>query len=196
MCEVAVIVTDAFVQKMLQAALINDNYLVEQVAAASASIRPQDFETGSLSPDAEAFHRLDHYFIEVRATVKDQIARRGVLSVALGERDEVWGGGSDVETGYEDESAAQKDRYMGLVVPDEVGEEHAGKQLGVVVLGDVGRRGVLDCDVEAEGSGGTEQAHGEESDAEAGCEWCGMEEHKREAGNGSNQAGEERQALG
>ena len=124
MCKVAVIVADAFVQKMFQAALIHDNYLVEQVAAASAPILPQDFETGSLSLDAEAFRRLDHFFIEVCATVKDQIVRRGVLSVALGERDEVWGRGSDVETGYEDKSAAEKDRYMGLVVPDEVGEKH------------------------------------------------------------------------
>ncbi len=118
------------------------------------------------------------------------------MSVALGERDEVLGRGSYVDAGYEDESAAEDDGYLGLVVPDEVGEKHTRKQLGVVVLGDVGCRSVLNRDVEAERSGGTEQAHGEESDAEAGCKWCGMEEHKCEAGNCSNQAGEERQALG
>ena len=52
-------------------------------------------------------------------------------------------------------------------MPDEERDQCAGDELGVMVLGDVGRRGVLDGDVKAERSGCPEEAGGKKFGREA-----------------------------
>jgi len=60
---------------------IENDHMVEQIAAAVANpslgntILPRASEAGLLRPDAEALHRFDHFFIELRTAIKDQVAR-------------------------------------------------------------------------------------------------------------------------
>ena len=69
--------------------------------------------------------------------------------MCIRDRLRIAGGEGDHEAGGDDERSAEEHGKAGFVVPDEPGEESAGEQLGVVELGDVARRGVLDGDVEA-----------------------------------------------
>ena len=63
--------------------------MVEQITAAVSdptlgnAVLPRASETGSLGLDAEALYRLLHFIIEVCTTVKDKIARRGVIRKCL-----------------------------------------------------------------------------------------------------------------
>jgi hypothetical protein len=81
-------------------------------------------------------------------------------------------------------------------VPDEVGDQRAGDQLGVVVLRDVAGRGVLDGDIEAERATCAEDAHHSQRQPERARERSGVEAGERQAGYGRHQSGAECKALG
>jgi len=59
--------------------LIHYNYVIDQVTAAVPNpalgnpVLPWTSEAGPLGLDAEAFHRVDHFFIEVRYPIGDQV---------------------------------------------------------------------------------------------------------------------------
>jgi hypothetical protein len=59
--------------------LIENDHTVKQIAAAGAdptlgnSVLPRAAEAGSLRLNAEALYGIDDFFIEIAATVKDQI---------------------------------------------------------------------------------------------------------------------------
>jgi len=73
------------VHEPLQMLFIENDHMVEQIPAAVANpafsdtVLPRTSEAGPLGLDAEALYRVDDFFIEVRATVKDQVAGRGVI---------------------------------------------------------------------------------------------------------------------
>jgi hypothetical protein len=70
-------------------AFIQNDHMVEQIAAAVAdptlgdAVLPRTSEAGPLGLDAEALHRVDHFFIELCAAIKDQIAGRRVVRERL-----------------------------------------------------------------------------------------------------------------
>ena len=71
---------------------------------------------------------------------------------AAGKWERLSRGDSDVEARGKDEGSAKEHVKAGLVTPDEIGDERASDELGVVVLRYVGGRGVFDGNVETEGS--------------------------------------------
>src|ERR1022692_1281714 len=83
MCPVVVVVTDVFSHQSFQMPFIDDNHIVEHVPTAAAdpsfcnTILPWASEAGSLRLNAEAPHRVNHFFIEARAAIKDQVSGRG-----------------------------------------------------------------------------------------------------------------------
>jgi hypothetical protein len=117
--------------------------------------------------------------------------------IAVGERGHLSRGGGEVEARGEDEGSAKENVEAGLVTPDEIGDERASDELGVVVLRYVGGRGVFDGNVEAEGSESTEKSHGDESRGEVDGEGRGVDEgHESETDDSGDDAGEEGEALG
>jgi hypothetical protein len=84
MRSVVVVVADVPIHQAFEMAFIQNDHMVEQVAAAVAdpalchAVLPRTAETGSLRLDAEALHCLDHIAVEVRAAIKNQIVGRGV----------------------------------------------------------------------------------------------------------------------
>jgi hypothetical protein len=116
---------------------------------------------------------------------------------AAGKWEHLSRGDGDVEARGKDEGSAKEHVKAGLVTPDEIGDERASDELGVVVLRDVGSGGMFDGNVEAEGSEGAEKSHGEESRGEADGEWGGVnEDHQGETDDCGDDAGEEGEALG
>ena len=79
MSSVLVVVPDVLVHQAFQMAFVHNNYIVEQIPAAVAdpslghAILPRTSEAGPLRLDAKALHRVNNFFIELCATVKDQI---------------------------------------------------------------------------------------------------------------------------
>ena len=86
---VLVVVADVLVHQAFQMPLIYDDHVVEQVTAAVAdptfgdAILPRTAVAGSLRLDAEALYCVDHFFIELCAAIKDQVARCGVVRKRL-----------------------------------------------------------------------------------------------------------------
>ena len=86
---VFVIVANVFVHEALQAACIQHDHVVEQIAAAGANptfghtVLPGTAEAGSFRLDAKALHGADDFFVEIRTAIKDQIARRRVVGKCL-----------------------------------------------------------------------------------------------------------------
>lgn len=78
----------------------------------------------------------------------------------------------------------------------EKGNDGAGDQLGVVVLGDVGRRGVTPGDEEADASCRAEGTRCKERQEQSRSDWLGMPEHAAGAGHGHDDSGEDGQAFG
>ncbi len=68
---------------------VEDDHVVEQIAAAVAdpalgdAILPRTSVVGSLGLNAEVLDHADHFFIELCATIKDQVAGRGVVRECL-----------------------------------------------------------------------------------------------------------------
>jgi transposase len=65
------------------------NQRVTKIAAAAAdpalgdTVLPRTSEAGSLGMDAEALHCVDHFFVKLRATIEDQVARRQVVGKGI-----------------------------------------------------------------------------------------------------------------
>jgi len=74
------VVADVLVHQAFRMAFIENDHMFEQIAAAVAhsalgnTVLPQTAEAGLLGLDAKHLHRIDHFFIELRAAIKDQIA--------------------------------------------------------------------------------------------------------------------------
>ncbi len=79
------IIADVLGHEAFQMTLIQDDHMVEQIATAVANeafrntVLPWTAEAGSLGFDAQALDCLYDLIVEVRATVEDQIAWRGVI---------------------------------------------------------------------------------------------------------------------
>lgn len=82
---VLVIAGDVRVHESLQMALVHDKHMVEQVPTAIADealrdpVLPWALKACSLGLNTEALDRINHMVIEVRATIKYEIARRRVV---------------------------------------------------------------------------------------------------------------------
>ena len=83
------VIADVLVHQAFQMAFIESDNVVEQIAAAVAdptlgdTVLPRTAETGSLGPNAEALYRVDHFFIELCAATKDQVAGRRIVRERL-----------------------------------------------------------------------------------------------------------------
>lgn len=81
---VFVIIADVLPHQAFQMPLIQNNYMVKQIASAVAdpalghAVLPRTAEAGSLRLNAEALHSVDHFLIEIGPAIKDQM--RGVES--------------------------------------------------------------------------------------------------------------------
>ena len=79
MGSIVMIVPDVFVHQPSEMPLIHHDHVVDQITAAVANpalgnaVLPRTSEAGPFGLDAEAFHRVDHLFIEVRCPVEDQV---------------------------------------------------------------------------------------------------------------------------
>ena len=86
---VVVIVANVLVHQPLQMAFVENDYVVEQIAAAVAdpafgnAVLPGTAEAGPLGLDTKALHRVDYFFIELCAAIKDQIAVDRVIRKRL-----------------------------------------------------------------------------------------------------------------
>ena len=87
-CEISavlVVVADVIIHETLEMLLVQNNHMIEQVAAAAAdpalgdAVLPRTPKTGPLGLDAEALDRFDHLRIEAGAAIKDQVAGRRVI---------------------------------------------------------------------------------------------------------------------
>ena len=86
---VLVVVADVLIHQAFEMPFIENDHVIDQIAAAIAdptfgdTVLPRTPEAGSLLLDAEALYGIDHFFIELCAAIKDQIARRGVVREGL-----------------------------------------------------------------------------------------------------------------
>src|ERR1035437_4223889 len=86
---VLVVVMDVLFHVAFQMPFIENDHMVENVAAAVSypafrnTVLPRTAETGSLGLDAEVLHRVDHFFTELCAAIKDQVAGRRVIGERL-----------------------------------------------------------------------------------------------------------------
>ena len=86
---VLVVIAEVFVHEALQMALMENNHMIEQVATTGAdpalghAVLPRTAEAGSLGLDAEALYRADDFLVEIRAAIKDQIPRCGIVRKCL-----------------------------------------------------------------------------------------------------------------
>jgi len=89
MSSVVMVITDVLVHQAFQMPLVQDDHMVEQIAAAVSNpalgnaVLPRAAEAGSFGLDAEAFHRFDDFAVELRSAIKDQITRRRVVRECL-----------------------------------------------------------------------------------------------------------------
>jgi hypothetical protein len=80
MCTVVVVVVDVIIHESFQMPSIEDKHVVEQFPAAVGdpalgnAVLPRTPEAGSAGLDAEALYCVDHFVIELRATIKNEIA--------------------------------------------------------------------------------------------------------------------------
>jgi hypothetical protein len=77
---IIVIEADVLIHQAFQMPFIENDHMVEQISAAIPnpafcySVLPWTSEASSLRLDAEALYGVYHFFIELCATVKDQVA--------------------------------------------------------------------------------------------------------------------------
>ena len=80
---------DVLVYQLFEMPLIGHDHVVEQVSSAatnpslSNAVLTRTSEAGPFGLYAEAFHRIDHLFIEVRCAVDDQVVRNRVVGKGL-----------------------------------------------------------------------------------------------------------------
>ncbi len=78
MCPVLVVVADVIIHESFQMPRIKDDHVVEQISTTvsdptlCSSVLPRASEAGPHRLDFKAFHRIDHFVIEMSATIKDQ----------------------------------------------------------------------------------------------------------------------------
>lgn len=76
---VFVVIADIFVHQAPDMTYVDDDHVVEEISEAVANptlcdaVLPRAPEAGSLGLDPEAFHCVDHFFIEVCTAIEDQI---------------------------------------------------------------------------------------------------------------------------
>ena len=89
MSSILVIIPDVLVHQAFQMPFVENDHMIDQIAttipdpALGDTVLPRAPETGSLWLDAKALHRVDHFFIKLRAAIEDQIARRRVVGKCL-----------------------------------------------------------------------------------------------------------------
>lgn len=89
MCSILVFVADVLGHKAFQMTFVEYNDMVEEIPTAVAdesfgnTVLPRASEAGALRLDTEAPHRVDHFRREIRATVKDQMLRCGIVRKGL-----------------------------------------------------------------------------------------------------------------
>jgi hypothetical protein len=77
MSPVIVVITNVLVHEPFQVALVQNDHMVEQIAPAVAdeplgyAVLPRTAKACALGLDAETLYRIDHFFVEIRATIKD-----------------------------------------------------------------------------------------------------------------------------
>ena len=80
-----VVIADVLGHEALQVTLVQDDYMVEQVAAAIAdeafgdAVLPGTLKAGSFGFDAETLDGVDDFLAEICCSIEDQIARRGIV---------------------------------------------------------------------------------------------------------------------
>ena len=80
MSSIVVIIADVLIHQALQMALIENDHMVEQIAAAVANptlgnaVLPRTSITCPLGLDTKHLHRIDQFLIELRAAIKNQIS--------------------------------------------------------------------------------------------------------------------------
>jgi hypothetical protein len=80
MSSIFVLVTDVLAHQTFQMSLIHDDHMVEQIAttvsgpALGNAVLPRTSEAGSFWLYAETFHGADNFFIELRGSIKDEVA--------------------------------------------------------------------------------------------------------------------------
>ena len=89
MSSIVVIIADVIIHQSLQVPFIENDHMVEQIAAAITdpalgnAVLPRTSEAGPIGLDAEALHCVDNLFIELCAAIKDQIARSRIVGECL-----------------------------------------------------------------------------------------------------------------
>src|ERR1017187_3219995 len=89
MSAVVVIVADVIIHEASQMLLVQNDHMIEKVAAAVAdpalgdAVLPWASETRSLRFDAETLYRLDDFFVELSTAIKDQVTRCRVVRERL-----------------------------------------------------------------------------------------------------------------
>jgi hypothetical protein len=79
---------------------------------------------------------------------------------------------------------------------DEEGDDGAGDQLRVVVLGDIGRRGVTEREEKTNAPGGTAGAGGKQGKEQPGSDWLSVQGHAGESGDSQHNSRKDGEALG
>jgi hypothetical protein len=83
------IVEDVFVDQAFQMPPIENDHMVEQIPAADAypafrnAVLPWTTETGALGLNAETLHCFDHFIVELRAAIRDQVGGGRVIGKRL-----------------------------------------------------------------------------------------------------------------
>jgi hypothetical protein len=91
MRSVLVVIADVLIHQTFQMAFVENDYMVEQIATAVANpalgdtVLPRTSITCPLGLDAKILDRVDDFFIELCAAIKDQVTRRRVVRKCLAE---------------------------------------------------------------------------------------------------------------
>lgn len=85
MCPILVVVANVLVHQTFQMPLVQDDHMIEQITAAVTdpalgdTVLPRTSEAGSFGLDAESLQGVDDFFVEVRTSIKDHVARSRVV---------------------------------------------------------------------------------------------------------------------
>jgi hypothetical protein len=89
MSPILVVVADVLIHQAFQMAFIENDHMVEQIATAVANpsfgnaVLQRTAEAGLLGLEAEVLYRYDHFFIEMRTAIKDQMSGSRVVRECL-----------------------------------------------------------------------------------------------------------------
>jgi hypothetical protein len=80
MSPILVIIADVFFHEAFQVPLIQYDHEVEQIPAAASypasrnTVLPRTSKAGSVGVDPEGLHHIDHFIVELRTAIKDQVS--------------------------------------------------------------------------------------------------------------------------